>query len=77
MKKAKVLVVFGAISMMALASCTKDFECECTNDFGNYTYTMTDSKRAAAAAVCEGEGIGGTEINGEPTEMGGDDCTLK
>ena len=73
-----MLVAVAAVSMLALASCKKDFECECTSEFGNYTVKLEESKRAAAAAVCEGEGIGKTTVNGEEVDIsGGDDCKLK
>ena len=74
----KLLFVGLLLGAASLTSCKKDFECECENELqGEYTITLKESKKSAAAAVCEGEGIGGYEIDGESVDMNSDDCTLK
>lgn len=76
--KTKLLFVGLLLGAASLTSCKKDFDCECKSEFGDYTYTLTESKKSAAAAVCEGEGIGGYEVNGESIDMdGGENCSLK
>ena len=75
--KTKLLFVGLLLGAASLTSCKKDFVCECKEDGQTYKYTLTESKKSAAAAVCEGEGIGGYEVNGEPVEMEESNCTLK
>lgn len=77
MKKGRLVIAVVAVAMLSLASCKKDFVCECKQNGQTFEYTLTDSKKAAAAAVCEGEGIGGYEMDGEPLEMPESNCSLK
>ena len=62
MKMKKLAMVLGVAALFAgTTSCKKDFVCECTDTGLSYTITFKDSKKAAAAAACEGTGIGSTE----------------
>ena len=61
MKKGLLLV--GALVAFTFASCKKDYVCSCTGSFA-YKYTMTESKKKAAQAVCEGKGIGPITVDG-------------
>ena len=55
-------MVLGVAALFAgTTSCKKDFVCECSDNGVSYTITFKDSKKAAAAAACEGTGIGSTE----------------
>lgn len=67
------LVAVGFI--FAGTSCKKDFTCSCT-DNGGYEYQITESKKAAAAAICTGEGIGDIKIDGTSVK-GTNSCELK
>lgn len=73
MKKVLAIAVLG---VFVLASCKKDYTCECTEDGFTYEYTMTESKKAAAAAMCEGKGIGGVEVDGVSVPQD-NNCSLK
>lgn len=56
----KLLMILGVAALFAgTTSCKKDFVCECDG----YTITFNESKKAAAAAMCEGKGIGSIEYN--------------
>lgn len=74
----KKIVAIAVLGVFVLASCKKDYTCTCTSGGTTYEYTMTESKKAAAAAVCEGKGIGGYEVGG--VAVSDDDtesCSLK
>ncbi len=68
------IALIGAASMFA--SCKKDFNCTCTDAGISYTYTMKESTKAAAAAVCEGKGIGSIEVAGI-SQSTTNNCTLE
>ena len=74
MKKVLLVAVAG---MFVLASCKKDYTCECTESGLVYKYTLTESKKAAAAAVCEGKGIGGVKFDGVSVPQEESNCSLK
>lgn len=68
---AMAIFAFGAIS------CKKDYTCECKGDGYEYKVQLTESKKAAAAAVCEGKGIGSIkDEDGESLEDDSETCTL-
>ena len=50
----KKLVLLGAVAIVALSSCKKDYTCKCDG----YEYTILESKSSAAKTVCEGKGLG-------------------
>ncbi|MFI5203061.1 MAG: hypothetical protein ACHQF2_01095 [Flavobacteriales bacterium] len=60
----KTLFVAAALSAFVLVSCKKDFTCKCTDGGLTYEYTLKESKKSAAYAVCEGKGIGSVEFGG-------------
>lgn len=77
MKKLFILAT-GLMFVLTLSSCKKDYECECTSSGLTYTYTLKDSKRSAAYAVCEGKGVGSVEFAGQTSSSSGDeDCKIK
>jgi len=64
MKMKKSLMILGVAALFAgTTSCKKDFVCECNDGGLSYTITFKESKKAAAAAMCEGTGIGSIEYN--------------
>ncbi len=74
MKKALILV--AAVAMGAtFTSCKKDFTCKCEGDI---SYTITETKKNIAKALCEDSGYG--EIKDEEgntiSESGESDCSL-
>ena len=72
----KKVLLLAAVVAFTMTACKKDYTCEC--DYG--TFTLTESKKSAAAAVCEGKGIGGlADENGENEEEYDNpgNCTLK
>ena len=78
----KLAMVLGVVALFAgTTSCKKDFVCECTESGLSYTITFKESKKAAAAAMCEGTGIGSIEYNfgGVTTTAASDStgCTLQ
>ena len=78
----KKLLFVAAVAAFTMTSCKKDFTCECTYDDGNggsitQEYVMTDSKKAAAAAVCEGKNVGPIQVDGVTIEQDENNCTLK
>ncbi len=70
------IIATGAMFVLALSSCKKDYECECTDSGITYTYTLKESKKAAAYAACEGKGIGSIESNGQ-TIPNDNNCKIK
>ena len=74
MKKGLLLV--GAFVAVTFASCKKDFVCKCSSGGFEYEYTMKESKKAAAYAVCEGKGIGSVEVDGQTVEDEGG-CSIQ
>ncbi len=74
MKKVLLVAVAG---MFVLASCKKDYTCECTESGLVYKYTLTESRKAAAAAVCEDKGIGGIKVDGVSVPQEESNCSLK
>jgi hypothetical protein len=73
----KKLLLVAVAGMFVLASCKKDYTCECTESGVIYKYTMTESKKAAAAAMCEGKGIGGIKVDGVSVPQEASNCSLK
>ena len=77
----KKVLFMAAVAAFTMTSCKKDFTCECTDGTVSLTYTFLESKKSAAAALCEGKGIGGIDYNNDGTDdTTGDDtytCTLK
>ncbi len=59
-----ILPLMAVGFIFAGTSCKKDYTCTCTYDGGSYTYVMTESKKAAAYANCEGKGIGTVTVDG-------------
>ncbi len=75
MKKLILPALFlGAI---AFTSCKKDYTCSCTESGITIEYTMTESKKAAAAAICTGEGVGPITVAGQTQPQTTNNCTLK
>ncbi|OFX22359.1 MAG: hypothetical protein A2033_09895 [Bacteroidetes bacterium GWA2_31_9] len=76
MKKLLGIIAVAAI-VVSFSACKKDYTCTCTYDGGSYKYTMTESKGAAAKAVCEGKGIGPIQVDGVTVpEDSSEKCTL-
>lgn len=78
----KGLFFVGALVAISFASCKKDYTCKCTGTIAGVsyttTYTMTESKKAAAYAVCEGKGIGTVkDEDGNVQEDDGSTCTIQ
>lgn len=52
----KKVLVLSAVAMIALASCKKDYTCECTTEFNGQTATSTaeikDAKKSDAEDAC-------------------------
>lgn len=72
----KKVLFIAAVAAFAMTSCKKDYTCSCDG----YEFTLTETKKSAAAAVCEGKGIGGVDYDGDG--VADDDgldtgCTLK
>lgn len=71
-------LLFIAIAVVSLASCKKDYTCTCTDTGFSYTYIMTESKKGAAYAACEGKGIGPiTDEAGVAYPASTTTCTIK
>jgi hypothetical protein len=72
-------LLFGAVVVaFAMTSCKKDYTCSCDSSGIKYEYTLTESKKSAAAAVCEGKGIGGVAVDGVAIpDDNSTTCTLK
>lgn len=71
-------MVLGVAAIFAgTTSCTKDYTCSCTSSGFTYEFTLKESKKAAAYAVCEGKGIGSTEVDGTTVDNSGTTCTIK
>lgn len=49
-------VFFAAVAVLALASCKKDYSCECTYDSNKYTYELKDVKKSDAKDACNAAG---------------------
>ncbi|MFN3917773.1 MAG: hypothetical protein ACK4K0_08515 [Flavobacteriales bacterium] len=75
MKKG-ILVLSVAVFGFSMVSCKKDFTCECTESGTTYSYTMKESKKAAAYAACEGKGIGSVEVGGQTVPQN-NNCKIK
>ncbi|MFD1553919.1 hypothetical protein DNU06_14055 [Putridiphycobacter roseus] len=52
----KKVILIAAVSMLALASCKKDYTCECTIDSEVYTYELKDVKKSDAKDACDAVG---------------------
>lgn len=80
----KVMLFVAVAGFFAMTSCKKDYTCECSQDGFSYSYLMKETKKSAAAAVCEGEGVGdvvaldedGNEVEGGSMDMD-TGCSLK
>ncbi|HLU87599.1 MAG TPA: lipoprotein [Taishania sp.] len=46
-------VLFAAVAVLALASCKKDYSCECKIDGESYKTTLKDVKKKDAKKACE------------------------
>ena len=61
--KTKMFFAAAAVAMISLASCKKDYECECTYEQGGATgsaiYTYNDVKKDDAEASCDNAGQSG------------------
>ncbi|CAG5085343.1 hypothetical protein [Parvicella tangerina] len=68
------LVAVGFI--FAGTSCKKDYTCSCTTNGVSYDVVYKESTKAAAAAVCEGKGIGSVEVSGQSVDND-TGCTLQ
>ena len=53
MKKGKLFFAVAAIGMMSLASCKKDYTCECTIDGETVSTEMKDVKKKDAKNACD------------------------
>jgi hypothetical protein len=74
----KGLLFVGALVAFTFASCKKDYTCTCTSGGFTYTYIMTETKKAAAYAACEGKGIGPiTDENGTAIPDSENGCSIK
>ena len=77
MKKTKLFFAVAAIGMMLLASCKKDWTCECTvtqNAFPSSTSTLTiNDTKSNAEEKCEGMSSS-SEFMGVVTKS---ECKLK
>jgi hypothetical protein len=76
-KMKKGLLFVGALVAFTFASCKKDFSCECTTAGVTYTYVMTETKKAAAYAACEGKGIGPITVDGVAVPDTDSGCKIK
>jgi len=71
----KKVILVAAVSMMALASCKKDYTCECTPTVGDKTsFVLENSSESDAKDNCEGTSASVT-ING--TVVSSTTCALK
>lgn len=64
----KRVILVAAVSIMALASCKKDYTCECTSSTGSVTsFPIENSTKSDAEEGCDGTGasvtIGGTVVS--------------
>lgn len=75
MKKITTILAVAAL-FAGTTSCKKDYSCECTDSGVTYTYTITDAKKSAAAAVCEGKGYDKIEFGGVASTSSSN-CELK
>ncbi|PIE86818.1 MAG: hypothetical protein CSA03_03510 [Bacteroidetes bacterium] len=53
MKKALFIGVFGMFGIMALASCKKDYICNCTVNGNEATLQIKDAKKKDAQDACD------------------------
>lgn len=58
-------VFFAAVAVLALASCKKDYTCECTYSGASYKYDLKNVKKSDAKKACDAAGnqwilLGGT-----------------
>lgn len=72
----KLILPAVAIIALSFGSCKKDYTCSCTNSGVSYEVVYKESTKAAAAAVCEGKGIGSVEISGQSVDSS-TGCSLK
>jgi hypothetical protein len=64
-------VMFAAIAVMMLASCKKDWTCECS-DYGETTsYVINNRTKRDAKKQCEGK------VSVGFVQVGGNNCGLK
>lgn len=49
-------VLFAAVAVLALASCKKDYSCECEYNGAKYTYQLKDVKKKDASSACDAAG---------------------
>jgi hypothetical protein len=75
MKITKLVAMMFAVGVLT-TSCTKDYQCECTNNGFTSVVTFKDSKKAAAYAACEQKGIGSVEVAGQKIENNSN-CKIK
>jgi hypothetical protein len=74
--KMKKIFAIAFLGTMGLVSCKKDYTCECTETTGTSVYTIKETSKKVAKAVCEGEGYDGIEYNGQAVPQD-NNCTLK
>lgn len=76
MMKKLILPLVAVGFIFAGTSCKKDYTCSCTNSGVSYDIIYKESTKAAAAAVCEGKGIGSAEVAGQTVDTS-TGCTLQ
>lgn len=78
MKKLILPALFMGAIAFGSTSCKKDYTCSCPITGGtSYEYIMTESKKAAAYAACEGKGIGTVTTTDGTTIDNDSGCTIK
>ena len=75
--KMKKIFAIAFLGTMGLVSCKKDYTCECTETTGTTVYTIKETNKKVAAALCEDEGYSAIEVNGVTLPKDANNCTLK
>jgi len=79
--KKLLLVAAAGFMIVGMSSCKKDYSCTCTYSNGlapvTDVTTFVDSKKSAAKALCEGDGIGSIkDSDGDKYPASDESCTL-
>lgn len=74
----KKVIFFGAVALMGLSSCKKDWTCECTTNYGSvsnkYALPLTNQTKSSAKTNCDAMNTNYQSI----TALGGSvSCDLK
>jgi hypothetical protein len=74
----KKIIAIAFLGTIGLVSCKKDYTCECVQTIGTNVYTIKETTKKVAKAVCEGKGYDGIEnASGTPIVETNEGCTLK